>query len=183
MADPVLHGLLVIGEAPGADEDREGKGFVGRSGKLLQNLLGQHGFVRGRDYGCANVVRCRPAGNRPPSAAETWDCLPYLAQTIATSCPCVILCVGRSASTIFLGSGTLLSHILDADGRQKAGYPDLHPQLLPVSAVITQIPVIPMPHTSPLAWNRVSPDGRGWAEIGRAQVNRAVTLAGVLSTR
>ncbi|WP_312261253.1 uracil-DNA glycosylase family protein [Candidatus Igneacidithiobacillus taiwanensis] len=69
-ADPVVGGLLVIGEAPGADEDWEGRGFVGRAGRTLHALLAQHGMKRGRDYGCANIVRCRPPGNRKPSADE-----------------------------------------------------------------------------------------------------------------
>lgn len=67
--------LLVIGEAPGADEDAQGKGFVGRAGRVLHRLLESAGLSRGYDYGCANIVRCRPPDNRRPTADEVWNCV------------------------------------------------------------------------------------------------------------
>lgn len=172
-SDPVWGGLLVIGEAPGFDEDREGFGFMGRSGKLLHSLLGQQGLVRGRDYGCANIVRCRPPDNRKPTSDEIWDCLPYLAETIRESQPSVILCVGLSASNVFLGGGNLLRLIQKAELHRSQGDPRLHPGLFVVADHLAKIKIISMPHTSPLAWNRKAPDGREWSGIGRRQVEIA----------
>jgi len=164
--DPVEGGLLVIGEAPGAEEDREGRGFVGRAGRTLHALLAQHGRKRGRDYGCANIVRCRPPGNRKPSPGEIQNCLPYLAETIRTCSPRAILAVGQSAASVFFGNRSLAAMIED----QRRGLPDLHPQLKPAFPDSTSATVVPMPHTSPLAWNRKAPNGKGWAEIGRKEL-------------
>jgi uracil-DNA glycosylase family 4 len=72
-------GLLAIGEAPAADEDEVGEGFVGRAGRVLDALLAQYGLERNRDYGVANIVRCRPENNRKPDWQEITNCLPWLA--------------------------------------------------------------------------------------------------------
>ncbi|OFA14957.1 hypothetical protein A4U49_15365 [Acidithiobacillus ferrivorans] len=82
-------------------------GFVGRSGRMLHNLLVEHGLRRGYEYGCANLVRYWPEGNRRPTTDETSNCLPYLAQTILRARPKALLLVGNTASQAFLGRGSL----------------------------------------------------------------------------
>ncbi len=89
--------LMVIGEAPGADEDRQGEPFVGRAGQLLNSMLRAAGFLREQVY-IANVLKCRPPNNRDPATEETDRCLPYLRRQIELIDPAVILCVGRIAA-------------------------------------------------------------------------------------
>ena len=89
--------LMVIGEAPGAEEDRQGEPFVGRAGGLLNSMLRAAGFERPQVY-IANVLKCRPPNNRDPAADETERCLPYLRRQIELVDPAVILCVGRIAA-------------------------------------------------------------------------------------
>ena len=73
--------LMVIGEAPGADEDRQGEPFVGRAGQLLNSMLRAAGFERAQVY-IANVLKCRPPNNRDPGTEESDRCLPYLLRQI-----------------------------------------------------------------------------------------------------
>lgn len=88
---------LIIGEAPGADEDRQGEPFVGRAGKLLDNMLLAIGLKREEVY-IANIVKCRPPNNREPTPEEAQTCAPYLARQIALIKPKIILAVGRIAA-------------------------------------------------------------------------------------
>lgn len=85
--------LMVIGEAPGADEDRKGEPFVGRAGKLLTAMLGAIGLAREQVY-IANILKCRPPGNRDPRADEVVKCHAYLQRQVALVRPKVILAVG-----------------------------------------------------------------------------------------
>lgn len=94
--------LMVIGEAPGAEEDRQGEPFVGRAGQLLNSMLAAAGFERSDVY-IANVLKCRPPNNRDPGALEAAQCLPYLRRQIELVGPAVILCVGRIAAQRLLG--------------------------------------------------------------------------------
>lgn len=96
-------GLLAIGEAPGAEEDELGEGFVGQAGQTLDALLARCGLERNRDYGVANIVRCRPPGNRKPTDAEIANCLPWLARFLLRWRPSVLLLVGATATRVFLG--------------------------------------------------------------------------------
>jgi DNA polymerase len=95
--------LMVIGEAPGADEDRQGEPFVGRAGILLNAMLRAAGFARGDVY-IANVLKCRPPHNRDPADEEVERCLPYLRRQIELVAPAAILCVGRIAAQRLLGT-------------------------------------------------------------------------------
>jgi len=94
--------LLVIGEAPGAEEDRRGEPFVGRAGKLLDEMLRAIGLDRNTVF-IANVLKCRPPGNRDPKQAEADSCRPYLDRQIDLIQPRVILAVGRIAAQQLLG--------------------------------------------------------------------------------
>jgi uracil-DNA glycosylase family 4 len=88
---------LIIGEAPGAEEDRQGEPFVGRAGKLLNNMLLAIGLQREEVY-IANIVKCRPPNNREPSPQEAQSCAPYLARQVALIKPKLILALGRVAA-------------------------------------------------------------------------------------
>ena len=88
---------LVIGEAPGAEEDRQGKPFVGRAGSLLNAMLEAIGLDRDRVY-IANILKCRPPNNRDPRPAEVSECEPYLQQQIGLIRPKIILALGRIAA-------------------------------------------------------------------------------------
>ena len=92
--------LMFVGEAPGADEDAQGEPFVGRAGKLLTKILGAIGFER-EDVFIANVLKCRPPGNRDPLPDEVGHCEPYLLEQIRIIEPKVICALGRvSAQTL-----------------------------------------------------------------------------------
>ncbi len=88
---------MVIGEAPGADEDRQGEPFVGRAGKLLNEMLRAIGLRRDEVY-IANVLKCRPPNNRDPLPTEVEQCEPYLKRQVALVQPKIILAVGRIAA-------------------------------------------------------------------------------------
>ena len=96
---------LVIGEAPGADEDRLGEPFVGRAGKLLDPMLLAVGQNRERAY-VANILKCRPPENRDPTPEEAAQCRPFLNRQIALIRPRLILAVGRIAAQNLLGTDT-----------------------------------------------------------------------------
>jgi DNA polymerase len=99
--------VMVIGEGPGADEDATGRPFVGRAGQLLDRMLdakGKVGLYRNRNCFIANMVKCRPPGNRDPLPAETEACIPFLKRQIAILSPKVILCVGKVAANNLLGN-------------------------------------------------------------------------------
>ncbi|MBU2793100.1 uracil-DNA glycosylase [Acidithiobacillus thiooxidans] len=165
--------VLVIGEAPGADEDAQGKGFVGRAGRTLHRLLEEHGLRRGFDYGCANIVRCRPPENRKPTKDEVGNCLSRLSETLVRAKPDALLLVGGTAVSVFCGPGALWGCIQEANREE---YRTRNPLLAhqAVREYLSQYRplLVPMPHTSPLAWNRNAPDGRKWAEVGAEQVRR-----------
>ncbi len=95
--------LLVIGEAPGAQEDAQGQPFVGRSGQLLDRLLAAAGIDVATEAYICNVVKCRPPGNRKPTAAELAACRPWLEQQIALVDPPLVLLVGATALQGVLG--------------------------------------------------------------------------------
>jgi DNA polymerase len=93
--------LVVIGEAPGAEEDASGRPFVGRSGQLLDKILQAAGFARQEVYIC-NILKCRPPGNRNPLKDEIKNCMPWLLGQLQIVKPKVILILGKvAANTIF----------------------------------------------------------------------------------
>lgn len=92
---------MVIGEAPGADEDRQGEPFVGRAGQLLNCMLKAIGFERSQVF-IANILKSRPPNNRDPRPEEVRACLPYLMRQIELVNPKLILCVGRIAAQTLL---------------------------------------------------------------------------------
>jgi len=103
--------LLVIGEGPGADEDAQGEPFVGRAGKLLDEMLRAIGRSRGTDTYIANVVKCRPPGNRDPEPDEVAACRPYLDRQIELIQPKLMLALGRIAAQRLLATDEPLSKL------------------------------------------------------------------------
>ena len=99
--------LMVIGEGPGANEDRQGRPFVGRAGDLLNNILAAIECPRETVY-IANIVKCRPPGNRNPERDEMEQCLPYLRRQIALVNPDVIIALGSVAACTLLEMRTSL---------------------------------------------------------------------------
>jgi DNA polymerase len=95
--------VLVIGEGPGADEDAAGRPFVGKAGQLLDRILSGVGLSRDRNCFIANVVKCRPPGNRDPLPAEIAACFPFLEQQIDLLKPLTILALGRVSANTLLG--------------------------------------------------------------------------------
>jgi uracil-DNA glycosylase len=114
--------LMVVGEAPGADEDRQGEPFVGRAGQLLNAMLRAIGFAREQVY-IANVLKCRPPRNRDPQAAEAVQCLPYLQRQLELVAPGVVLCVGRIAAQNLLGTDATLGSLRGRVHRLPGGQP------------------------------------------------------------
>ena len=95
---------MLIGEAPGAEEDRLGEPFVGQAGKLLDNMLASIGLKRGENVYIANVLKCRPPGNRNPEPDEVAKCTPFLKGQIALVKPKLIIAMGRFAAQTLLAS-------------------------------------------------------------------------------
>lgn len=101
--------VLVIGEGPGADEDIKGEPFVGRAGQLLTDILKAINFSRDEVY-IANIIKCRPPGNRTPLPSEMETCIPYLLKQIELIKPKLILCLGLTAAQGLLKKKDTLSN-------------------------------------------------------------------------
>lgn len=95
---------MIVGEAPGENEDLRGEPFVGNAGQLLDNMLRAVGLDRGHRVYIANVIKCRPPGNRNPEAAEVAQCEPFLRRQIALVQPRIILAMGRFAVQTLLAT-------------------------------------------------------------------------------
>lgn len=124
--------VLLIGEAPGAQEDEQGLPFVGRSGKLLDTLLATVELFRDRNIYIANIIKCRPPENRDPLPEEQQACTEHLARQIELINPKIIVCVGRIAAKRFIGEDFKVTaqhgRWLERDGRFLMG--TLHPAAL-----------------------------------------------------
>jgi uracil-DNA glycosylase family 4 len=124
--------LMFVGEAPGAEEDKQGLPFVGRAGGLLNQLLEQIGMKRD-DVFIANVLKCRPPGNRDPQPEEIATCQPYLAKQVDLIEPRVICTLGNFATKLLTGNptgitkvrGSAQAHVIG--GRPVHVFPLLHP--------------------------------------------------------
>jgi DNA polymerase len=124
--DPAAE-LVFVGEAPGASEDREGRPFVGRAGKLLDQVIEEAGLTRGEVY-ITNVVKARPPGNRDPKAPEIAHHMPWLEEELALIRPRLVVPLGRHALAHFAAD----AKISEAHGRlvadgERALFPLYHP--------------------------------------------------------
>jgi DNA polymerase len=95
---------LFIGEGPGAEEDARGEPFVGQAGRLLDNMLAAIGLRRGHDVYIANIVKCRPPGNRTPEPAEAHACEGFLQRQIALLRPRLLIALGKTAASNLLNT-------------------------------------------------------------------------------
>ncbi len=102
--------IMFIGEAPGREEDAQGRPFVGPAGRYLNQLLRNAGLSREQVF-ITNIVKCRPPGNREPRSEEAAACRPYLDGQIATICPRVICLLGRPATVALLDPSATMSRI------------------------------------------------------------------------
>lgn len=100
--------LMFVGEAPGRDEDLKGEPFVGRAGQLLDKMIASIGMQRAEVY-IANVVKCRPPGNRNPGTEEIATCRPFLAAQIDAIAPRVIVTLGKFAASVLLGEAIAIT--------------------------------------------------------------------------
>jgi DNA polymerase len=121
--------LMFVGEAPGAEEDRQGLPFVGRSGKLLDRLLAEEmGLTRDRCY-ITNVVKCRPPGNRNPKPDEVAACRPYLEEQLELIDPAVVVTLGNFATRLLLDTDEGITRLRGRSYPFRRGVliPTLHP--------------------------------------------------------
>ena len=102
---------MIVGEAPGAEEDRLGEPFVGQAGKLLDNMLASIGLSREKGVYIANVLKCRPPGNRNPEPEEVASCSPHLLRQIELVKPKLLIAMGRFAAQTLLGTDASISSL------------------------------------------------------------------------
>lgn len=102
---------MIVGEAPGAEEDKLGEPFVGQAGRLLDNMLGALDMKRGENVYIANVLKCRPPGNRNPEPDEVAQCSPHLLRQIELVRPKLILAMGRFAVQTLLETDASISSL------------------------------------------------------------------------
>jgi DNA polymerase len=127
--------IMLVGEAPGADEDRQGLPFVGVSGQLLDRMLAAIGLDRRQHVYIANIVPWRPPGNRTPTTQEMMVCKPFILRQIALSSPDILVTLGGPAAQALLGlTGIMASRgkwrSFELDGRTIPALPTLHPAYL-----------------------------------------------------
>lgn len=131
---------MLVGEAPGAEEDARGEPFVGQAGRLLDNMLASIGLTRAGDTPqsvfIANVLKCRPPGNRNPEPAEVAQCEPFLRRQLELVAPRVVLVMGRFAAQALLGTDASIAslrgqvHHIEAGGRRVPVVVTYHPAYL-----------------------------------------------------
>ncbi len=102
--------LMCVGEGPGHDEDKMGEPFVGAAGQLLDRILASVGFTRDEVY-IANIVKCRPPGNRDPEEEEIEECLPFLKKQIDLIKPKIILALGKVAARTLLQKESTIARL------------------------------------------------------------------------
>lgn len=127
---------VVVGEAPGAEEDRRGEPFVGEAGQLLDAMLHSVGMSRSRGVFIVNVLKCRPPGNRDPAPDEVRECSRYLQAQLALLAPRLVLAMGRFAAHTLLGTDEKIgllrqrTHHIDIDGQPVPLVVSYHPAYL-----------------------------------------------------
>jgi DNA polymerase len=155
--------LLVVGEGPGEEEDKQGLPFVGRAGQLLTKMLGSPGvgFDRDRDCYIANVVKCRPEKNRNPEPDEVAACSPFLMAQIQTIKPLVILAMGNFAAQTLLGSKDGITKLRGRSYPYGSSVlvPTFHPAFLLRN---------PGPEYRRMAWDDLKLARREWEQRGGA---------------
>lgn len=152
--------LMVVGEAPGAEEDRAGEPFVGRAGQLLNRMLCAIGLAREQVY-IANLLKCRPPGNRDPRPEEAERCEPHLLRQISLIGPRLILCVGRVAA----------QHLLRTDasvGSLRGRWLELGGDKVPLRVTYHPAYLLRSPKEKAKVWEDLVAVARRRHELGRA---------------
>lgn len=176
--DPAAR-LMFIGEAPGADEDRTGRPFVGRAGQLLEKMIVAMGLTREQVY-IANVLKTRPPDNATPTSEECQACAPYLYEQVAIIRPEVIVTLGLPASRTVLGSDQSMSSLR---GRWASFryVPPLLGSLSEAGAVATglSVPVMPTYHPAFLLRQYTEENRRKvWSDLRQVMVRLGLAPAG-----
>lgn len=148
---------MVIGEAPGAEEDRQGEPFVGAAGQLLNAMLAAIDLPRETVF-IANILKCRPPDNRDPRPEEIAECLPYLHQQIEQVAPRIILAFGRVAAQSLLGTETTL-------GRLRGETHRYGPRQIPVIVTYHPAYLLRTPGDKRKAWEDLKLARRVFAEL------------------
>lgn len=133
--NPETASIVLIGEAPGENEDLQGLPFVGRAGKLLNDYLQEAGLSREKDLYIINIVKCRPPNNRVPTKQEKSTCKPYLIEQILAINPKLILLCGTTAMSEFLNEGKIT---------------EIHGQIFDIKISNNNYKSMPILHPSPL---------------------------------
>jgi DNA polymerase len=141
---------MLIGEAPGAEEDVRGEPFVGQAGRLLDQMLASIGVERGRDAFIANVLKCRPPGNRDPSPAEVARCAPFLARQVELVQPRIIVLLGRFAAQTMLQTDASIASLRGRVHRRSFG--------------AREVPMVVTYHPAYLL-RSLSEKSRAWADL------------------
>ena len=137
-------GIMFIGEAPGKNEDLEGRPFVGAAGKLLEKMLKEHLNLERFDVYITNVIKCRPPNNRDPHEDEIKACSPYLERQLNLLNPTVIVTLGNhSTKFIFKKYGLSYSSISKVHGRKFV-----------IDTIFQRIYIYPMYHPAAILYNR-----------------------------
>ena len=125
-------GIFIIGEAPGRDEDLQGRPFVGKSGQLLDKILAACGFTRIEHVFISNIVKCRPPDNRVPTPCEASVCMPWLLKQIEIINPKILVLLGATALKYMAGEGYKITrdHGRWLDWQNRLAMPVYHPAAL-----------------------------------------------------
>ena len=136
--------VIFVGEAPGANEDRTGIPFCGAAGKVLDNLLLKAEIERGEVY-IANILKCRPPGNRDPREEEIKQCTVYLDRQISIIKPKVICCLGNFATAYIMKKFNLQDNV--------QGISRIHGKIFSYSSLFTSLKIIPLYHPASATYN------------------------------
>jgi uracil-DNA glycosylase family 4 len=135
--------VVFVGEAPGREEDEQGRPFVGSAGKLLDSLLGEAGLGREQVY-IANILKCRPPGNRRPKSDEMRACAQHLNEQLQVISPMIVAPMGNSA----------VGHMMKKYGLKRESIGRIHGEVLPVEASWGRICLFPLYHPAAVLYNR-----------------------------
>jgi len=149
---------LVVGEAPGEQEDRQGEPFVGAAGQLLDKMLGAMGLRRGEGVYITNVIKCRPPHNRNPEPVEVAQCSPFLQRQIELLRPRIVLAVGRFAAQSVLA----LAGVDEATRTQPLG--KLRGRVYRLPSAHGPVPVVVSYHPAYLLRSPTE-KGKAWADL------------------
>lgn len=138
---------VVVGEAPGAEEDARGEPFVGQAGQLLDHMLATLGLQRGVQVFIANVLKCRPPGNRDPLPEEVQQCAPFLERQLMLLNPKIVLVAGRFAAQTLLATDTAIGKL-----RGRVHYMTIAERRIPVVATYHPAYLLRNPADKAKAW-------------------------------